>query len=102
MIFALTEAPVTTGVPTLSAAPSPTTRTSSSTSSLPTAAGSFSTLNFSPPETRYCLPPVLTTAYMLLPDLPWKKDEIIHTFSGYGQRNYVMLTSRRQVDFAVR
>ena len=31
-----------------------------------------------------------------------EKDEIIHTFSGYGQRNYAMLTSRRQVDSAVR
>src|SRR5206468_8318890 len=88
--------------PTLSACPSPTRRTSSSTSSLPTAAASFSILSFSPAETRYCLPPVLTTAYMLVSEIAFEKHEIIHTFSGCGQRNYVILLTRRSVDSAVR
>src|SRR5882672_1248661 len=102
MIFAFTEAPFTTGVPTLSACPSPTRRTSSRTSSLPTAAASFSTLSFSPAETRYCLPPVLTTAYMGYLRNRFEKHEIIHTFSECGQRNYVILLTRRSVDSAVR
>src|SRR5574337_640104 len=61
---ALTTAPATGGRPMLTPAPSPTIRTWSRTTSAPTSAGSCSTLSFSPGATLYCLPPVLTTAYM--------------------------------------
>src|SRR3990172_1129989 len=82
---ALTAAPETRGAPTLSASPSPSASTWSSTSSVPTSAGSFSTLIFSPALTRYCLPPVLMTAYMNIRSSR-KKHEIIHVLSGCGQR----------------
>src|SRR5258705_5769961 len=60
---ASTRAPETTGAPSLTSAPSPT-RSTSSSSFTPTSCASFSTLSRSPSLTRYCLPPVLTTAYI--------------------------------------
>src|SRR6202171_6094868 len=65
---ACTRAPDTRGAPSFPSAPSPTSSTSSS-SFAPTSCVSFSTLRRSPSLTRYCLPPVLTTAYIadLLP-----------------------------------
>jgi hypothetical protein len=56
--------PASTGVPIFTVSPSPTMSTWSSVISLPTSAGSDSTLSFSPALTRYCLPPVLITAYI--------------------------------------
>ena len=64
------------------AAPSLTRSTSSSMSSLPTATGSFSILSFSPAETRYCLPPVLTTAYMPISESLWKKTKLYIPLAG--------------------
>src|SRR3954464_13993905 len=65
---ASTLAPETSGSPSFTSAPSPTRRTSSATFA-PTSCVSFSTLRRSPSLTRYCFPPVLTTAYIgiLLP-----------------------------------
>src|SRR5262245_53428868 len=64
VIFASTFAPVTSGAPTFTASPAPTRRTSPNVTVSPTLPGSFSTLSLSPAATRYCLPPVLITAYM--------------------------------------
>src|SRR6266568_1500829 len=58
-----TAAPATTGRPTL-ASPSPPTSSTSNVSFPPTSASTFSTLRRSPSVTRYCLPPVLITAYI--------------------------------------
>src|ERR1700737_1283354 len=60
---ACTCAPLTSGAPTFTPAPSPTRSTSSATLA-PTGCSSFSTLRRSPSFTRYCLPPVLITAYI--------------------------------------
>src|SRR5207244_11812722 len=60
---ARTLAPETSGAPSFTSAPSPTSNTSSSTLA-PTSWASFSTLRRSPSLTRYCFPPVLTTAYI--------------------------------------
>src|SRR6266436_5563279 len=60
---ASTRAPDTVGAPSFTSAPSPTRRTSRSSFD-PTSCASFSTLRRSPSLTRYCLPPVLTTAYI--------------------------------------
>src|SRR5689334_6562637 len=69
---ASTLAPDTSGSPSFTSAPSPTRRTSSATLA-PTSCVSFSTLRRSPSLTRYCFPPVLTTAYIgiLLPFRFW-------------------------------
>src|SRR5256885_3740788 len=69
MTSASTLAPSTSGAPTLTASPSPTSRTSRA-SFAPTSPSSFSTLRRSPSWTRYCLPPVRTTAYIEAPLLP--------------------------------
>src|SRR6185436_7105107 len=60
-------APCTRGAPTFTDSPSPSASTWSSTTSAPTSAVSFSTFTFSPAATRYCLPPVMMTAYMTTP-----------------------------------
>src|SRR3954451_3924802 len=60
---ACTLAPLTSGAPSFTSAPSPTSSTSRS-SFAPTSWISFSTLRRSPSLTRYCFPPVLTTAYI--------------------------------------
>src|SRR5256885_5160915 len=60
---ASTLAPATSGAPTLTPSPSPSSRTSRATFA-PTSPSSFSTLRRSPSWTRYCLPPVRTTAYI--------------------------------------
>src|SRR3989449_5408451 len=60
---ACTRAPETSGSPSFTSAPSPTSSTSRSTLA-PTSCASFSTLRRSPSLTRYCFPPVLTTAYI--------------------------------------
>src|SRR5476651_709202 len=62
-----TLAPSTRGAPSLTPAPSPTRRTSRS-SLAPTSSSSFSTFSLSPSLTRYCLPPVFTTAYIACSD----------------------------------
>ncbi len=49
----------------LTDSPSPTMSTWSRVISVPTSAGICSIFNFSPLTTRYCLPPVFMTAYML-------------------------------------
>src|SRR4051812_29860688 len=66
---ACTLAPLTSGAPSFTSAPSPTSKTSRS-SFAPTSCVSFSTLRRSPSLTRYCLPPVLTTAYIGAPGFP--------------------------------
>src|SRR5713101_1672963 len=60
---ACTFAPSRSGAPSFTSAPSPTSNTSRSNFA-PTSCASFSTLRRSPSLTRYCLPPVLTTAYI--------------------------------------
>src|SRR5262245_23053213 len=64
MTSAVTLAPLTTGVPTRTCAPSATSSTSSKVTAAPASAPSFSTRMVSPSCTRYCLPPVAITAYM--------------------------------------
>src|SRR3954454_4263247 len=66
MTSASTLAPSTSGTPTLTASPSPTSRTSRAIFA-PTSPSSFSTFRRSPSWTRYCLPPVRTTAYIDAP-----------------------------------
>src|SRR5262245_58917755 len=68
MISAETEAPLTTGWPTFGVSP-PTRSTSSNVTLSPALPLSFSTRTFCPSETLYCLPPVLMTAYILVPFL---------------------------------
>src|SRR5207253_1723565 len=60
---ARTLAPETSGAPSFTSAPSPTSNTSRSNLA-PTSWASFSTLRRSPSLTRYCFPLVLTTAYI--------------------------------------
>src|SRR5262245_56094438 len=67
VILASTLAPLTTGAPTFTPSPAPTRSTSLKVTVSPTFPGSFSTLSLSPAATRYCLPPVLITAYMRHP-----------------------------------
>ena len=54
----------TVGAPTVTASPSPSIRTSPKATSAPGSPSSFSTTSRSPAWTRYCLPPVLITAYI--------------------------------------
>src|SRR5712692_7213644 len=61
---ACTLASLKRGAPTFTSLPLPTSSTSRS-SLAPTSCESFSTLRRSPSLTRYCFPPVLTTAYIL-------------------------------------
>src|SRR3954464_3469466 len=64
--FATTLAPLRKGAPKETLSPSPAARTFSNVTSLPSSApSSFSTSSLSPTETRYCLPPVLMTAYAI-------------------------------------
>src|SRR3990167_10072772 len=63
-IVAFTEAPISKGLPTDSLSPSATISTLSSSMALPTSPGMISTFKVSPDVTRYCLPPVLMTAYI--------------------------------------
>src|SRR5688572_28300891 len=63
MTLALTEAPLSAS-PSLTVSPSPSISTLSSLISLPASTSSSSTRSVSPFITRYCLPPVTTTAYM--------------------------------------
>src|SRR5262249_16601634 len=63
---ATTRAPATVGCPSCTASPSPTSSTRSSSTVAPTSASSSSTWSVSPGATLYCLPPVSTTAYMVL------------------------------------
>ena len=59
----VTEAPLTSGVPTVTSSPSPTSRTRSNVTDAPVSTASFSMTSSLPASTRYCLPPVVTTAY---------------------------------------
>src|SRR5580704_1537593 len=54
------------GVPTLTSAPSPTSSTSPNSTVAPGSASSFSTRSTPSLVTRYCLPPVAMTAYMVI------------------------------------
>src|SRR6185369_835769 len=67
--LATTLAPATSGAPTTRSAPLPIATIWSSLTSWPTSAASRSTLIVSPAATRYCLPPVLMTAYIVIPSL---------------------------------
>ena len=62
---ALTLAPSTTGVPMVTVSPSPTSRTRSNVTEVPASAASRSIVSSLPASTRYCFPPVVTTAYMV-------------------------------------
>src|SRR6266511_3531424 len=55
----------TKGEPILTSPLPPTKSTSAKVIFSPTSPGSFSTLTTSPSDTRYCLPPVLITAYFI-------------------------------------
>src|SRR6478736_2968668 len=64
--FATTLTPLRKGAPTRTLSPSPAASTFSKVTLLPSSAPStFSTSSLSPTETRYCLPPVLMTAYAI-------------------------------------
>src|SRR5699024_8726290 len=65
--LAVTLAPSTNGVPTLTSSPLATRITSSKVTELPSSASSFSTNTLSPSATLYCLPPVLIIAYICTP-----------------------------------
>src|SRR5580765_4454279 len=62
--LAATAAPLTVGAPTLTPSPEPSRSTWSKLTAAPTSASSFSTRRVSPCATRYCLPPVMMTAYI--------------------------------------
>ena len=71
---ALTAAPSTRGVPIVTLSPSPSITTSSRITCAPSSAEIRSTRIVSSFDTRYCLPPVLTNAYMasiLVPPAPF-------------------------------
>ena len=63
---AVTRAPVTYGAPIDTSAPSPIRRTWLNSTVAPASASSFSTRTTVPSLTRYCLPPVAMTAYMIV------------------------------------
>ena len=63
-----TRAPLMFGAPTVTAPPSAISSTSPSSTVSPTSPGSRSTLSARPSSTRYCFPPVRTTAYTYPPD----------------------------------
>ena len=64
-VVSLALAPDTSGAPMVTASPSPSISTSPSTTAAPGSPSSFSTTSTSPGLTRYCLPPVLITAYIV-------------------------------------
>src|SRR5262245_17022970 len=67
VICASTRTPATAGAPIVTSAPCPTRYTSVNATVSPTAPVSFSTSIVSPGLTRYCRPPVVTTAYISYP-----------------------------------
>src|ERR1700722_11019100 len=84
---ASTLVPSTRGEPILTSAPSPTSRTSANSTVSPGRASSFSTFRTVSLVTRYCLPPVAITAYMLnscnevarLPEDPEATRKVAHS-----------------------
>src|SRR5210317_525627 len=69
---AVTFPPSRYGAPIFTSSPSPTISTWSSSTVAPFSASIFSTFNTSPVVARYCLPPVLNTAYIRFP-APFEK-----------------------------
>src|ERR1700757_171204 len=86
---AFTTAPATRGAPTLMVSPLATSSTSSKLMDAPTSAVRLSTLRDSPGATRYCLPPVLITAYIVLTPGILSNEPAILATTGYPVNHFL-------------